>query len=335
MKFYRLNLDTATEYESVRASVDAALGYSGSTTCIQPYASAPTDQKGRVVLSVADASPGYSSLVLGMDALVLAGKARWLTADEYDASLEPATGTGGGGGGGSTAWGDLTGVPSTFTPSAHASTHAAAGSDPITISSSQVSGLGTLATQSGTFSGTSSGTNTGDQTIVLSGDVTGSGTGAITATLSGTAVTAGAYGSASSVATFTVDGKGRLTAAGSTSIAIAAGAVSGLATIATSGSGADLTNASVTNAKLANVSTATFKGRATAGTGSPEDITGTQATALLDTFTSTAKGLAPPSGGGTVNYLRADGTWATPPGTGGGGGTTVVSTLDPFLLMGA
>jgi len=36
-------------------------------------------------------------------------------------------------------------------------------------------GLGTLATQNGTFSGTSSGTNTGDQTISISGDVTASG----------------------------------------------------------------------------------------------------------------------------------------------------------------
>lgn len=45
-------------------------------------------------------------------------------------------------------------------------------------------GLGTLATQSGTFSGThsgtSSGTNTGDQTITLTGAVSGSGTGSIT-----------------------------------------------------------------------------------------------------------------------------------------------------------
>jgi hypothetical protein len=41
-------------------------------------------------------------------------------------------------------------------------------------------GLGTLATQSGTFSGTSSGTNTGDQTITLTGDVTGTGTGSFT-----------------------------------------------------------------------------------------------------------------------------------------------------------
>ena len=48
-------------------------------------------------------------------------------------------------------------------------------------------GLGTLATQngtfSGTFSGTTSGTNTGDQTITLTGDVTGSGTGSFATTM--------------------------------------------------------------------------------------------------------------------------------------------------------
>lgn len=70
----------------------------------------------------------------------------------------------------------------------------------------------------------------------------------------------------------------------------------------------------VTNAKLANIATARFKGRVTAGTGDPEDLTGTQATTLLDVFTSTLKGLAPLSGGGTVNFLRADGTWAAPSG---------------------
>ena len=51
-----------------------------------------------------------------------------------------------------------------------------------------VTGLGTLATQSGTFSGTSSGTNTGDQTITLTGDVTGSGTGSFAATVGNAAV---------------------------------------------------------------------------------------------------------------------------------------------------
>jgi hypothetical protein len=83
---------------------------------------------------------------------------------------------------------------------------------------------------------------------------------------------------------------------------------------------AEIADDAVTNAKLANVATATIKGRATAGTGDPEDLTGTQATALLDVFSSTMKGLAPASGGGTANFLRADGTWAAP--AGGGGGVT-------------
>jgi hypothetical protein len=83
----------------------------------------------------------------------------------------------------------------------------------------------------------------------------------------------------------------------------------------------------VTNSMLANVSTATFKGRTTAGSGSPEDLTGTQATALLDTFTSSLKGLAPASGGGTTNFLRADGTWAAPGGGGGSGTVTDVSVV--------
>ena len=54
-------------------------------------------------------------------------------------------------------------------------------------------GLGSLATQSGTFSGThsgsSSGTNTGDQTITLTGDVTGSGASSFAATIANAAVT--------------------------------------------------------------------------------------------------------------------------------------------------
>jgi hypothetical protein len=74
------------------------------------------------------------------------------------------------------------------------------------------------------------------RTISLTGDVTytsGSfdGTANVTgtATLANTAVTAGSYGSATQVATFTVDGKGRLTAAGNTSIQIATTAQVGLA----------------------------------------------------------------------------------------------------------
>lgn len=46
---------------------------------------------------------------------------------------------------------DLSGKPSSFTPSAHASTHASGGSDPISIAASQVSGLAPVAT-SGAYS---------------------------------------------------------------------------------------------------------------------------------------------------------------------------------------
>ena len=81
---------------------------------------------------------------------------------------------------------------------------------------------------------------------------------------------------------------------------------------------ASLTDGNVTNAKLANMAEATVKGRAAgAGTGVPVDLTATQATAILNAFTDALKGLAPASGGGTDNYLRADGSWAAPPGSGG------------------
>ena len=65
---------------------------------------------------------------------------------------------------------------------------------------------------------TLSGSNTGDQTISLTGDLTGTGTGTITATLTNSGVTAGSYGDASSIPTFTVDTKGRLTSVGTVGV---------------------------------------------------------------------------------------------------------------------
>lgn len=58
----------------------------------------------------------------------------------------------------------------------------------------------------------------------------------VTISLPTTAVGAGSYGNASTVATFTVDAYGRLTAAGNTSISISNSAVSGLGTMSTQNS---------------------------------------------------------------------------------------------------
>ena len=70
------------------------------------------------------------------------------------------------------------------------------------------------------------------------------------------------------------------------------------------------TNA-VTNAKAADMATATIKGRVTAATGDPEDLTGTQATTLLDVFTTANKGLVPaPVTTNTTDFLRRDGAWS-------------------------
>lgn len=71
----------------------------------------------------------------------------------------------------------------------------------------------------------------------------------------------------------------------------------------------------VSFAKLVDIATARLLGRVTGGSGDPEELTGTQATTLLDVFTSALKGLVPASGGGTTNFLRADGTFAAPTAT--------------------
>lgn len=73
-----------------------------------------------------------------------------------------------------------------------------------------------------------------------------------------------------------------------------------------------ITNGAVTNAKLALVPASTFKGSVLGGT--PQDLTSAEATSMLNLFTDLLKGLVPASGGGTTNFLRADGTWVAPSG---------------------
>jgi hypothetical protein len=65
------------------------------------------------------------------------------------------------------------------------------------------------------------------------------------------------------------------------------------------------------------------------GSAQPGALTAVTATAALNTFTSSLQGLAPASGGGTSNFLRADGGWATPAGTG------VPTVATPYLVIGS
>ena len=95
-------------------------------------------------------------------------------------------------------------------------------------------------------------------------------------------------------------------------------------TVSSSGTVYTVDPKTITYSKIQDVSaTNRFLGRISTGAGSTEELTGTQATTLLDTFSSTLKGLAPASGGGTTNFLRADGTWAVPPAPAGSGILTI------------
>lgn len=144
-------------------------------------------------------------------------------------------------------------------------------------------GLGTLATQSGTFSGTSSGVNTGDQTITLTGDVTGTGTGSFPATIANNSVS---LAKMSTVATDRLLGRDTagtgnvesLTVGGGLEFSGAGGiqrsALTGDVT-ASAGSGTTaIANGAVTYAKIQNVSAVSkLIGRNSTTTGPPEEIT--------------------------------------------------------------
>jgi len=135
----------------------------------------------------------------------------------------------------------------------------------------------------------------GNQTITLSGDVTGSGTTAITTTLANTAVTSGTYGDATHTVTFTVDGKGRLTAASSNAITYPVTSVFGRtgAVVANTGdyTAAQVGLGNVTNDAQVKLSSFTAKGDLIVGTGSSTDTTlnvGTDGTVLMADHTTTS-----------------------------------------------
>lgn len=76
------------------------------------------------------------------------------------------------------------------------------------------------------------------------------------------------------------------------------------------------TTGNVLLTRLSPVPTGSIIGNNTGSTVAPAALTVTTVTSMLNVFTSTLKGLTPLSGGGTTNFLRADGTWAVPASSG-------------------
>lgn len=197
---------------------------------------------------------------------------------------------------------------------------------------SNISNVATSFTVAGD-SGSNQTISSGTDTLTISGgtgltSVAGA-TDTITLNLDNTAVTGGSYGNGSTVATFTVDAQGRLTAAGNSSISITASQVSDFNEVAqdaygTLVSGGSQSGITVTyddaNAKV-NFSVANQSFTAAADSGSSQTIT------AGDTFTvSGGTGLTSAATSDTIT-LNLDNTAVTAGGY-GGAGTIGTFTVD-------
>jgi hypothetical protein len=112
-------------------------------------------------------------------------------------------------------------------------------------------------------------------------------------------------------------------------------AMSGDATIGATGA-LTIANSAVTLAKMANLAANSFIGNNTGSSATPIALTATQATAMLDQFTTSAKGLVPaasftPAVGKILAdyFLNASGAWSL--GGGSGGTTTNALTIGSGL----
>jgi hypothetical protein len=83
---------------------------------------------------------------------------------------------------------------------------------------------------------------------------------------------------------------------------------------------------SATLAQFPTEANLTVLGNISGSTAVPVALTATQLTTIPNVFTTSLQGMVPASGGGTTNFLRADGTFAAPAG---GGGGTVSTTGSP------
>jgi hypothetical protein len=188
-------------------------------------------------------------------------------------------------------YGTDTRLTNSRTPTAHASTHASAGSDPISIANTQVSGLGTASTK----------------------NIPATGNASVTEVVYGTDTRLTNSRTPTTHASTHASG-------GSDAITIAPAQVTGTAVITTDSRLSDArTPLSHTHGNISNTGTVTTS------------VTATNPVKVLITDTSNIVGTLTTTGASNTTFLRGDGTWSTPAGGGGsftGGTLTSNLTLD-------
>lgn len=120
----RYFITAESTYENLRQGLNEQLGYPNSLgkTIIQAALQAPRDGFRRVLLAIDTDLPNYAAIAAAIAPLLDSDAMEEIDEATYLAAVASATA-------GASSWNDITGKPTSFTPTAHKSTHATGGTD--------------------------------------------------------------------------------------------------------------------------------------------------------------------------------------------------------------